>query len=115
MLLVTNPKDAFEGIIVPTSQPSSSLSITPKKPKGNTRNATPKKSPGKSSPSNSSSWTNEKKSIFIKRLVETGYKNMDWKSLSSETEMTEDQCKNQMTPGRPGNSNLGKAILEMFR
>ncbi|WWC99584.1 hypothetical protein V866_006488 [Kwoniella sp. B9012] len=98
----------------PTSTPSPSAPITPKKPKaknGINTTSTPKQSPSTKSTAQSS-WTNEKKNAFIKRLVETGYKNMDWKSLAEETQMTEEQCKNQLTPGR---SNLRRTILEMFK
>ncbi|WVW82192.1 hypothetical protein I302_104198 [Kwoniella bestiolae CBS 10118] len=89
---------------------SPSPPLTPKKPKPTKSSitaTTPKKSP-----SASSSWTNEKKSAFVKRLVETGYKSMDWRLLAEETQTTEEQCKNQLKPGR---SNLRKTLLEMFK
>ncbi|OCF55557.1 hypothetical protein L486_07041 [Kwoniella mangroviensis CBS 10435] len=98
----------------PTPSPSPSPPITPKKPKakkGINTTSPPKQSPRTKS-TTQSSWTNEKENAFIKRLVETGYKNMDWKSLAEETQMTEEQCKNQLTPGR---SNLRKTILDMFK
>ncbi|WRT64047.1 uncharacterized protein IL334_000975 [Kwoniella shivajii] len=85
---------------------ASSPPSTPKKPK---TKATPHKSPR--APTSAGGWTNDKKSMVMKRLFETGYKNMDWTKLAQETGMTGEQCKNQLTPGR---NNLRKVILEMF-
>ncbi|WWC58536.1 uncharacterized protein I303_101079 [Kwoniella dejecticola CBS 10117] len=88
-----------------TNPSTSKEQKSPKKPRTNTKTT--------SFPtSTSGSWTNERKTLFVNRLMETGYKNMDWKSLAEETQMTVEQCKNQMTPGR---SNLRKTISEMFK
>ncbi|EIW72652.1 hypothetical protein M231_06552 [Tremella mesenterica] len=105
---------------MPTKRsPSSFETDTDAKPDLSTPPQTPskksKKAPGgtpkvKASP-NSGGWDNEAKAALVRRLVETGYKNMDWGALASETGMTESQCKNQLTPGR---NNIRKVLSETF-
>lgn len=56
------------------SQPS-----TPKK-KTKTSASTPKTK----SPAASGAWDASSKSALVRRLVETGYKHMDWKALAEE-------------------------------
>ncbi|KAK8865779.1 hypothetical protein IAR55_000926 [Kwoniella newhampshirensis] len=96
---------------------SRSFSPTPPPTTPNKSKSTPTKKDkisASSSPNRSASgsaWTNDRKAILVNRCTQTAYKHMDWAKLVAETGMTEDQCKNQLTPGR---SNIRKTVSELF-
>ncbi|WVR05833.1 hypothetical protein IAU60_002859 [Kwoniella sp. DSM 27419] len=80
------------------------LASTPKKAKTSKSTPSTPTTPG-------SGWTDEKKAIAVRLLLETGYKHLDMAQLAEETGMSKKQCMNQFTPGR---SNIRKAVLELF-